>query len=758
MATPNRVLFTAATPATGVEVWVTDGTTGGTSLVKDVTPGAGYGSFTSSTPVFGANLGNLELFIAREPTDGAEIWVTDGTTAGTTLLKNINPGAASGVTSASAAKNSFFIPVGTGKLLFVADDGTGVKPGTGVKLWITDGTSAGTTVLKDVHQGQQGTNPQYFATFGTKALFQGFDGATLGSYAVPGAHGQALWITDGTAAGTTVIEGTANSGPRLITDLGTGRAVFSAAAGSAGLELWATDGTAAGTSVIKDIRPGFYQSSRPSQAILVGTTGKAVFAAIGASVHAGTGNRTTMGTELWVTDGTSAGTSLLKTFSEGYSDSGSFAFLTYGSSSPQSFTQLGGKVVFAGSDAGITGLWATDGTVSGTVKLTGTTDFRSGFPYNFTQFGNKDLFWAGTGLGATPWVTDGTAAGTFQLKQFGNLAAPGIGAGFGVAGSRALFAGLNAITHVQDLWVTDGTVAGTNDTGVAVTSPAGFTTFGNKVVFSATDTVHGNELWISDGLFNTTLLKDINTTGGTPNGSSYPAMFLAAALACFAAGTRILTPEGETPVEALREGDLVITGSGEHREVVWAGHRRVDIARHPDPASVSPVRIAPHAFGANLPHTALLLSPDHAIFIDDVLIPVKCLINGDTIAQMAADTVTYYHIELASHDILLAGGLPVESYLDTGDRANFANGGDVVRLSPDFSGGILPALHWEASGCAPLLVTGPAVEAVRGLLDRRRQNEVKDQSIIDRPHRQLCDRRAAAPVINRDFPSLSAQA
>ena len=168
---------------------------------------------------------------------------------------------------------------------------------------------------------------------------------------------------------------------------------------------------------------------------------------------------------------------------------------------------------------------------------------------------------------------------------------------------------------------------------------------------------------------------------------------------------------------------------------------------------MSPVRIAPHAFGANLPHTALLLSPDHAIFINDVLIPVKCLINGDTIAQKAADTVTYYHIELASHDILLAGGLPVESYLDTGDRANFANGGDVVRLSPDFSGGILPALHWEASGCVPLLVTGPAVEAVRGLLDRH-----KDCSVIERPRQQLHDRRAAAPVINRDFPSLSAQA
>ena len=186
-------------------------------------------------------------------------------------------------------------------------------------------------------------------------------------------------------------------------------------------------------------------------------------------------------------------------------------------------------------------------------------------------------------------------------------------------------------------------------------------------------------------------------------------------LACFHVGTRIRTSRGDVPVEHLRTGDTVEVCLGEApAPIVWIGHRTVDCTRHPDPRQVWPVRIEAGAFGPGLPRRDLFLSPDHAIFVQNVLIPVKHLIDGGAIAQVLAKTVTYYHIELPSHAIVLAEGLPAESYLDTGDRANFANGGVPMRMYPDFS-----RLVWEAHGCAPLAVAGPAVEAVRQRLAGR---------------------------------------
>ena len=78
------------------------------------------------------------------------------------------------------------------------------------------------------------------------------------------------------------------------------------------------------------------------------------------------------------------------------------------------------------------------------------------------------------------------------------------------------------------------------------------------------------------------------------------------------------------------------------------------------------------------------------------------------------DSVTYFHVELARHAVLLAEGLPAESYLDTGDRADFDNGGGVVKLHPDFA-----SLRREAEACAPLVITGPVLDAVRDRLAAR---------------------------------------
>jgi 2',3'-cyclic-nucleotide 2'-phosphodiesterase (5'-nucleotidase family) len=189
---------------------------------------------------------------------------------------------------------------------------------------------------------------------------------------------------------------------------------------------------------------------------------------------------------------------------------------------------------------------------------------------------------------------------------------------------------------------------------------------------------------------------------------------------CFAAGTRIATPHGLVTVETLREGDLVTVALGsEHSTVVWVGYREVDCLQHPEPTKVWPVRVKAGALGPRMPVRDLYLSPDHAIFVEEVLIPIKHLINGTSIAQIAVDTVTYYHVELERHDILLAEGLPAESYLDAGDRGNFSNADGPIRLFPDFSGAAAAAMVWEAFGCAPLRIVGAEVEMVRRRLADR---------------------------------------
>src|ERR1019366_2214440 len=131
---------------------------------------------------------------------------------------------------------------------------------------------------------------------------------------------------------------------------------------------------------------------------------------------------------------------------------------------------------------------------------------------------------------------------------------------------------------------------------------------------------------------------------------------------CFAAGTRIATPNGEVAVERLAVGDRVLTHFAGERRVVWIGHPTVDCRRQADPTAMFPVRIAAGAFGDGLPRRDLNLSPGHALFIDGVLIPVKYLIDNATITQVRTDTVTYYHIELDEHDLVFAEGLAAESY------------------------------------------------------------------------------------------------
>ncbi len=175
---------------------------------------------------------------------------------------------------------------------------------------------------------------------------------------------------------------------------------------------------------------------------------------------------------------------------------------------------------------------------------------------------------------------------------------------------------------------------------------------------------------------------------------------------CFAAGTRILTASGERMVESLLPGDIVLTladGALNAQPVTWVGRRRIDLIAHPRPETVAPVRIQRGAFADATPHRDLLVSPDHAIFVNGKLICARQLINGTTIRQEQGWTsVVYFHVELDAHAILLAEGLPAESYLDTGNRGFFANSGAPLLLHPNLTDETDYAAR-AAGSCAPFV-------------------------------------------------------
>jgi hypothetical protein len=183
---------------------------------------------------------------------------------------------------------------------------------------------------------------------------------------------------------------------------------------------------------------------------------------------------------------------------------------------------------------------------------------------------------------------------------------------------------------------------------------------------------------------------------------------LTAKLACFAEGTTIATPTGHCPVETLKAGDLVQTVSGDARPVRWIGFRALDLTRHPAPERAQPIRIIAGAFADNIPSRDLRLSPDHAVLLDGALIPVKLLRNDASIVRDAdCRSVVYYHVELDTHDVLLAEGLAAESYLDTGNRGIFQNADVPLDLHPTFDAA---QAQREGASCAPFVTDPGRVE------------------------------------------------
>ncbi|MBE7213275.1 MAG: Hint domain-containing protein [Gluconacetobacter diazotrophicus] len=207
-----------------------------------------------------------------------------------------------------------------------------------------------------------------------------------------------------------------------------------------------------------------------------------------------------------------------------------------------------------------------------------------------------------------------------------------------------------------------------------------------------------------------------------PDGTSQPIRLVnggqPADLPCFAAGTAIDTPRGPVAVEALREGDSVLlagggTGPGGWGTVRWVGSRGVRLDGHRRPEQVLPVRIRAGALADGVPARDLLLSPDHALLLDGMLIPAKVLVNGASITQdPRSGSIRYHHVMLDAHAPLLAEGAAAESFLDIGEHGVFGpQDGHRLVLHPAMAQRLR-----ESWSFAPLRERGPAVERVRARL------------------------------------------
>ena len=379
----DRLYFTARNGSIGEEVWVTDGTTEGTQLLADIRPNESgdyfsYGSIAEDFTVAGERL----FFVADNGDNGRELWVSDGTSEGTKLVKDINPGVTDGYFYPFEPRvdNSFpdeLIAIGD-SIYFSANDGE-----NGTELWVSDGTTKGTKLVKDINPGFDdseyiyakigksrrlenprplGSNPYDITEFNGKLYFSADDGT----------NGRELWVSDGTEAGTqlladinpTVDEFSSNSSsyPTNFIEF-QDRLFFSASNGEQGDELWVTDGTTEGTQLFKDINPGTPPDSFGSVRIDSSPRYFAVFD----DLLFFTADNGSVGRELWVSDGTSEGTKLVKDIEPNVDtfDDGNLVFPE--GSGIYEFTEFNGRLYFT-ADTNETGreLWVTDGTTEGT--------------------------------------------------------------------------------------------------------------------------------------------------------------------------------------------------------------------------------------------------------------------------------------------------------------------------------------------------------------------------------------------------------
>ncbi len=474
----DKLVFVAKS-ADGWEPWVTDGTPGGTVELADVNPGAGD-SWPSSLTVWKGAV----WFAAYDPAHGYELWTSDGTPGGTHLFEDIQPGPSGSVDFDQSPLTHFYTPTPVGDVLvFSADDGV-----HGDELWATDGTVAGTTLLADLEPGSQGSYPRDFTSFGGALFFE----------AEPSATGRELFRTDGTSAGTGLFEdlvpGTNGSFPYGLTAAGD-HLFFSATDGSDGQELWVSDGTPGGTIQVEDIDPG-------SEGALAWT--------LSFSIHA-FGDRLlfdaddgTHGLEPWVSDGKPGGTHMLGDVNPG---SGSAFQVLHTYFLPGT---LGNDALFFAFDP-VHGweLRRSAGAASGATLVRDihrqASSIAQDFDFLYTEM--KDV--AGTLFfvakdpdhGLEPWATNGTEATTRRVRDLTPGPDSGAPRWLSRLGSLLIFDG-RADGNDERLWTSDGTEANTTAITGASPEPEGggyITPFEGQVYFYGHEAGVGYHLWRSDG-------------------------------------------------------------------------------------------------------------------------------------------------------------------------------------------------------------------------------------------------------------------
>ncbi|WP_086652482.1 Hint domain-containing protein [Acetobacter malorum] len=202
---------------------------------------------------------------------------------------------------------------------------------------------------------------------------------------------------------------------------------------------------------------------------------------------------------------------------------------------------------------------------------------------------------------------------------------------------------------------------------------------------------------------------------------------------CFLSGTLLSTPTGEVAVEDVQVGDTLLTfenGKPVAQPVVWVGSRQAEVrAGLPLDEAGWPVRVRQNALADGVPGKDLLITPEHCLYLDGQFVPVRMLVNGETIAyDQTIRAYTYYHVETAQHAVIMADGALTESYLDTGNRRAFRQAGTVVRI---------PGLArcWAEDAAAPLMTARDAVEPLHQRLAQRaemlRGAEVEDTQSLE---------------------------
>jgi ELWxxDGT repeat protein len=392
-------------------------------MVKDIRPGS-----KGSGPICLTSVGGSLLFVAYDGIHGDELWRSDGTEAGTVMVRDIRPGSKGAIRFCYDGLTPW-----AGEVYFAANDGR-----HGDELWKSDGTSGGTTMVADLRTGPHGSSPWGLEVVGPRLLFQirdrrgtslwGTDGTTAGTKLVrllvglstwrvgtargtlylsvtSTVDGGQLWKSDGTSAGTVLVKDFTpwpRSCPADELTAFDGSLYFNVGIREYGEELWRSDGTAAGTRIVKDTWPGPEKWPAFDEFCQYGPRG---LTAVAGSLYFST-NDGKHGTELWRSDGTKAGTSMTKDIRPGQ-DGGL-------SDSPR-FAGIGRTIYFAASaSTDPAQLWRSDGTVAGTEMVREFMSSDIDPPLGDLVSGNgRVFFWADDGVdGAELWSSDGTTEGT----------------------------------------------------------------------------------------------------------------------------------------------------------------------------------------------------------------------------------------------------------------------------------------------------------------------------------------------------------